>query len=604
LFNIGLGYGITLDKFYSEPANLNNEGSDYKLIDEYIHDIFDIYDVVTHPEFNYDLRYRHRVFKNKNTVIKINNIEMYRGAGRIITYINTPMYSIKVELSKIYNRYKFRPGLTEHEHDSHSKYVRVPTNPMSSVVFKNKDNYPQNRFPIEQPKNMDERSSHYSSKVIHNQSSSLPSKTTFPFVGSQQINPTATQPGKVVEQVKTETHHPSTTQSPSTTHPSTTHSSTTQSPTTGKPLTTHPSTTQSPSTTHPSTTHNPTTTQPGKVVEQVKTHFHHPPTTHTPTAVKPPTTHPSTTHTPTTAKPSTTHNPTTTQAGKVGEQVKTEPHHPPTTQSPTAVKPSTTHPSTTHAPTTAKPSTTHNPTTTQAGKVGEQVKTDPHHPSTTQSPKVVKPSTTHPSTTHTPTAAKPSTTHNPTTTQAGKVVEQVNTELHHPSTTHTPTTQSPTAVKPSVTSTEQNQIPKLTKFNDIMGQWYLIGTTYEMYYENLRSCQTVTFFKHDPDYFMKISVNTGNQTYSMVDYKISNIDTNGQTFQMKNNKYAYLIYSKTQLNYNEKLLHIVNLGNTTETFLYTEQNIVKLKNSEYRPDNVIHSKFNKLTPISLSCYLD
>jgi hypothetical protein len=157
-------------------------------------------------------------------------------------------------------------------------------------------------------------------------------------------------------------------------------------------------------------------------------------------------------------------------------------------------------------------------------------------------------------------------------------------------TTHTPQT----------TSTE-NLV--LKKFNDIMGQWYLVATTYAIRDTQVRNCQTATFFRHDNDYYMKTSENQGNQTYTVVDNKIV-IDPNSNTFSTNNKKYSYSIFSKPLLiNHNEKMLYLQNLANATETYLYTEYNFINT-NAEYRIDLVIQKYYGQLSPIYLMCYTD
>ena len=136
-----------------------------------------------------------------------------------------------------------------------------------------------------------------------------------------------------------------------------------------------------------------------------------------------------------------------------------------------------------------------------------------------------------------------------------------------------------------------------------MGQWYLVATTYAITDTQVRNCETSTFFRHDNDYYMKVSENEGNQTYSIVDNKIT-IDINSNTFATNNKKYSYTIFSKPLLfNHNEKMLQIINVANATETYLYTEYNFIN-SHTEYRTDLLVRKYYNELSPISLSCYTD
>ena len=148
----------------------------------------------------------------------------------------------------------------------------------------------------------------------------------------------------------------------------------------------------------------------------------------------------------------------------------------------------------------------------------------------------------------------------------------------------------------------------MKKFNDIMGQWYLVATTNEIrYFQTFRNCETLTFFRHDLEYFEKVSVNEGNQTYNMVDNKISVFDTNSNTFVTNNKKYSYTIFKKPSINNNARLLHIANLANSTETYVYTEYNFLSSYTEytvNYNIDDFIQKYYTNLSPISLSCYFD
>ena len=54
----------------------DNKAQAKEFFDEYINDVFDLYDILIDSNFNYDLRYRNRVIRNKNILTKIKNIEL------------------------------------------------------------------------------------------------------------------------------------------------------------------------------------------------------------------------------------------------------------------------------------------------------------------------------------------------------------------------------------------------------------------------------------------------------------------------------------------------------------------------------------------------
>ena len=615
LFNTSYVIGIDLkNKYYSDTPNYDTQDFDYtknryftkiedELVDEYINDVFDLYDILIDSNFNYDLRYRNRFIKNKNSLIKIKNIEMYRGAGRIITYINTPAYTIRVELSKIYNR--FNDERVRYNRDNyHRKYnfTNILNNSHKlgtyQIISQTHDKSNHETTIVKPEKTLDSSADN----IIEQP------KTSAPHVTS------AEQPaGKVVEHLKTRAppvtsaeqpvgklvEHPKTSAPPVTSaeqpagkvvkHPKTSAPPVTSAEQPVGKVVEHPKTSAPPVTSaeqpagkvveHPKTSAPPVTSaeQPvGKVVEHAKTSA--PPVTSAEQPAGKVVTHPKTSAPPVTSAeqpagkvvthPKTSAPPVTSAeqpAGKVVKHPKTS--APPVTSAEQPAGKVVTHPKTSAPPVTSAEQ--------QAEKVVKHPKTSAPPVTSAEQPdeKVVK---------HPKTSAPPVTS---TEQPAGKVVE-------YPKTSAPPvTTAQNLDIKLNNTNTEN--------FNNIMGQWYLIATTYDIRDSKNRCCLVVTYFRHDIEYYVKESYNEGNQTFIVVDKKIELLNTN--MYINNNNKFSYTIFSNP-FQKNEKMMHIINLSNTTENYLYNE----KLESipDDYSFGNYLRSNFNILTPIYRDCYTD
>ena len=210
-------------------------------------------------------------------------------------------------------------------------------------------------------------------------------------------------------------------------------------------------------------------------------------------------------------------------------------------------------------------------------------------------------------TTHASTSIESIKTTYPTTSAPGKVVIS-GTTLQHPTTTSAPSK----VVKPETTSPPPTTTPlstvfpeKIQSFNDIMGQWYLVATTYDIISieDGWRPCMVATLFRHGLEYYLKISRNVGNQTFSVVDYNLDNINYISNSFVINKNKYNYALLKSDYTKKDIRMLHIKNLGNSTENYLYTEK-IEFAPNSYNIIDPFILKSDSDLKSITMTCYND
>jgi chlorosome envelope protein H-like repeat protein len=285
-------------------------------------------------------------------------------------------------------------------------------------------------------------------------------------------------------------------------------------------------------------------------------------------------------------------HPTTTSApGKVVESVKTV--HPTTTSAPGKLVESvkTTLPSTSAPGKLVESVKTTLPSTSAPDKVVESGKTTLQHQTSTSAPSKVVESvkTVHPTTTSAP----------------GKLVESVKTTLPSTSAPSKVVKTDMTSPPPTTTATSTVFPEKIQSFNDIMGQWYLVATTYDIISneDDWRSCRVATLFRHGLEYYLKISRNIGNQTFSVVDYNLDNINYISNSFVINKNKYNYGLLKSDYTKKDIRMLHIKNLGNSTENYLYTEK-IEFAPNGDNIIDPLILKSDSDLKSITMTCYHD
>jgi hypothetical protein len=85
--------------------------------------------------------------------------------------------------------------------------------------------------------------------------------------------------------------------------------------------------------------------------------------------------------------------------------------------------------------------------------------------------------------------------------------------------------------------------------------------------------------------------------------ELDNIDFTGNMFVINKNKYNYSLLMSTHTKKDIKMLHIKNLGTTTENYLYTEK-IESSPNNKDLIDPLLLKLDNELQPIMLNCFYD
>ena len=169
-----------------------------------------------------------------------------------------------------------------------------------------------------------------------------------------------------------------------------------------------------------------------------------------------------------------------------------------------------------------------------------------------------------------------------------------------------------------------------TRSEDILGQWYLVGTTKSLYegVYNYRACTVMTVFRHgiskDAQFFLKQSKNLGNHTFSIVDYPI--VFNRNDTFQMRHgarlngltgiesrrdNAYRYrIIYFHSGLR-SVYFLH-VSSADDTEQYVFTDDAAVVSRRERRLVERVFQRYFKQLgfsktysvIATDLRCYTD
>ena len=131
--------------------------------------------------------------------------------------------------------------------------------------------------------------------------------------------------------------------------------------------------------------------------------------------------------------------------------------------------------------------------------------------------------------------------------------------------------------------------------NQLLGQWYLIGSTLE----EKRPCVIATIYRHSSRLFYKRSVNIGNQIYQVRDHPIEKIDMNSQVFKMDKNAYKYKMTRFTIGTKDYDILYIYNADDRGEQYVFAAE----LYNGDTVKD-IMKDNFHSVKPISLTCYKD
>ena len=169
-----------------------------------------------------------------------------------------------------------------------------------------------------------------------------------------------------------------------------------------------------------------------------------------------------------------------------------------------------------------------------------------------------------------------------------------------------------------------------SRSEDIQGQWYLIGTTKNLYERvyNYRACTVMTIFRHglakNSQFYVKLSRNLGNTTYSIVDYPItlkgkdaftmSSVGglTGINTVRDKlHHTYKYrIVYFRSGLR-SAYFLHISSADNI-EHYIYTDDSVVISRRERRLVERVFQRYFKQIgiskslsvVSTDLRCYTD
>jgi len=174
------------------------------------------------------------------------------------------------------------------------------------------------------------------------------------------------------------------------------------------------------------------------------------------------------------------------------------------------------------------------------------------------------------------------------------------------------------------------EISVSSRSEDIQGQWYLIGTTKNLYERvfNYRACTVMTIFRHglakSSQFYVKLSRNLGNTTYSIVDYPIT---LKGKdTFTMSSiggltgvhameghlyQTYKYRIVYFHSGRHSTYFLHISSADNA-EHYVYTDDAAVISRRERRLVERVFERYFQQIgltkslsvISIDLRCYTD
>ena len=155
--------------------------------------------------------------------------------------------------------------------------------------------------------------------------------------------------------------------------------------------------------------------------------------------------------------------------------------------------------------------------------------------------------------------------------------------------------QTPLITVETVLQREQVTKQKEQTVNQLLGQWYLFGSTLQ----ETRPCVIATIYRHGSHLFFKRSTNIGNQIYQVRDHPIEKIDMRTQVFMMNKNVYKYRMtrYSIGTNDYD--ILYIFNSNDPNEQYVFGAELYNKIT-----LDDILNENYKSTKPISLSCYKD
>ena len=142
---------------------------------------------------------------------------------------------------------------------------------------------------------------------------------------------------------------------------------------------------------------------------------------------------------------------------------------------------------------------------------------------------------------------------------------------------------------------EKVSLRKESNINQLLGQWYLVGTTLD----EKRPCVVSTIYRHNKHLFYKKSTNIGNRVFRVTDHPIEKFNLKNQLFMMNKNNYSYNMTRFNIDNKNYDILMISNTNDKNEQYIFAAElyNELTLK-------NIINENYKDNRPINLSCYFD
>ena len=142
---------------------------------------------------------------------------------------------------------------------------------------------------------------------------------------------------------------------------------------------------------------------------------------------------------------------------------------------------------------------------------------------------------------------------------------------------------------------ERVSLQKEQNINQLLGQWYLVGTTLQ----EKRPCVVATIYKHSTRLFFKRSVNIGNQVYQIRDHPIEKMNAKEQVFMMNKNVYGYKMTRYTVGIRDYDFLTISNVHDKTEQYVFSAE----LYNNQEMID-VLKENYKNIPQFELKCYRD
>jgi hypothetical protein len=174
------------------------------------------------------------------------------------------------------------------------------------------------------------------------------------------------------------------------------------------------------------------------------------------------------------------------------------------------------------------------------------------------------------------------------------------------------------------------EISVSSRLEDIQGQWYLIGTTKNQYERvfNYRACTVMTIFRHglakSSQFYVKLSRNLGNTTYSIVDYPITLKGKDAFTMSsigglmgvnvMKSHQYQTYKYRIVYFHSGRRSTYFLHISSTdnSEHYVYTDDASVIRRRERRLVERVFERYFKQIgltkslsvLSIDLRCYSD